>query len=147
LDRDAIERSRTRILTADLVLVVLDSSIAEAPDQIPPWIVDPALRRAAGRVRVVLNKIDLPPGHPSPGAGAGGTASDAVRVSAKSGEGIEVLKDRVLEWLGLGDDDGDRVGFFTERQLRVAGEISLMTGADEMAGAVRRALLGETVGE
>ena len=74
LEELGIEQARARILAADLVLWVLDASTpAVWPD-------------IQGRqVRVVVNKVDLAP------AWDLGEAATGVRVSAKTGAGLEEL--------------------------------------------------------
>lgn len=79
VEAEGIRRSRQKIDQADLSLFVLDSS--------RPWDVqDDRVRELIGgrRALTVFNKTDLSPAFDPP--------KDAIRVSAKTGEGVEGLK-------------------------------------------------------
>jgi tRNA modification GTPase len=82
LERQGIDLARAAAGQADLCLWVLDAS-AE-----PVW---PGAN--PGRVRYVLNKMDLPP------AWELERAAGAVRVSARTGEGLAELGAAIADWL------------------------------------------------
>jgi tRNA modification GTPase len=93
IEEEGIRRSRSSLGRSELVLSVLDVS--------QPFTVEDEsyLAESAGRRRlIVCNKIDLPPvlGLPPD------LVADTVRVSCRTGEGLEILKDRVrdLVWAG-----------------------------------------------
>jgi tRNA modification GTPase len=82
LEAQGMERARTALAEADLCLWLLDASTA------PVWP-----NEGERAVRLVVNKTDLPP------AWDLALAADAVRVSAKSGEGLEELCATLARWL------------------------------------------------
>jgi len=85
VERLGMERTRMEMERADIVLVVLEAGRMEAPDG--------PLPAAAARINVV-NKIDLVPGAVPGGRG------DQVHVSAKTGAGLDALRQAVLEAAG-----------------------------------------------
>jgi len=107
-----IERSFQAIADADLTLVVLDSSAS--PQEEDRQLIDRA--SAAGRALVVANKSDLPRCRPLP---------DAVLVSALTGEGIERLRQAILDAVSPAGDFAPETGFITslrhEQLLRECG--------------------------
>jgi tRNA modification GTPase len=82
LEGQGVGLARAAAGTADLCLWVLDASAA------PAWP-DPEI----GPVRLVVNKLDLAP------AWDLRTAGEAVRVSARTGEGLEALCRCLADWL------------------------------------------------
>lgn len=82
LEEQGMSRARETAAAADLCLWVLDAS---AP---PVW---PSVD--AGAVRLVINKVDLP------AAWSLDEARDAVRVSARTGEGVPALGAALVRWL------------------------------------------------
>ena len=104
-DADAIERlgmeqTRRELESADVVLVVHEAgSEAGAPEDLP---------QQALRIDV-YNKIDLAPGFRVPG--------DAVGVSAKTGAGLDRLRQAILEAAGW-SATGESVFLARERHLR-----------------------------
>lgn len=110
VERIGIERAWREVERADIVLVVLDASTGVNAedrallDRLPPQ-----------GVRVhVHNKIDLVAGAR---AGVGGTDSIEVRVSAKTGAGLEELKRVLLRAAGW-HGGGESVFLARERHLR-----------------------------
>jgi tRNA modification GTPase len=82
LEQAGIHRARTAAAGADLCLWLLDASVEPAwPDE------------RVGAVRLVVNKIDLPP------AWDLGRAADAIHVSAATGEGVPDLCAALSGWL------------------------------------------------
>ncbi len=81
-----IERSLQAMADADLTMVVLDGSVALTGED------EQILERAEGQGRhlVVLNKADLEPG----------TAREGLRVSARTGQGVEALREAILTAIG-----------------------------------------------
>jgi len=97
-----MERTRQEMARADVLLVILDAANPVEPQG--------PLPAAATRVNV-LNKIDL-----LPGAVAGRQANE-VRVSAKTGAGLDALRAAVLEAAGW-TTRGETVFLARERHLR-----------------------------
>jgi tRNA modification GTPase len=100
VERLGIERTRRELEQADLVLAVVEAGavnplIAEAPE-------------GAGRI-VVYNKADLSPGFVAP--------SGAVAVSAKTGEGLDRLRQAILAAAGW-SSAGESAFLARERHLR-----------------------------
>ena len=95
-----IERSFQTIADADLTLVVLDLA-APVTDE------DHALierARQAGRFLIVANKADLPQ--------RALVMSDAIPVSALTGEGVDTLRESILSTVSI-EGDGQEEGFIT----------------------------------
>jgi len=101
LERLGVERARREVARADVVLEVLDASDPVPPEQLPEGV---------RRIRV-LNKIDL-----LQGVAAGGDATQ-LRVSAKTGAGIDALRKALLEAAGW-HSHGENVFLARERHLR-----------------------------
>jgi tRNA modification GTPase len=99
-----IERTRERLRQADLVLYLVDASAPAAPED------GAALTEMAGQPGLlVVNKIDLEP-RLSEDELSGHTAWPLVKISARTGQGIEALKEKIFaQTLG--------------GSLRVAGEV------------------------
>jgi tRNA modification GTPase len=104
LEELGIERTRERLRQADLVLYLVDASAPAAPED------GAALAELAGQPGlVVINKIDLP-GSLSEAELSGITAWPLTKISAKTGQGISALQEKIVA-LGLGGG------------LKVAGEV------------------------
>jgi len=100
LERLGMQRTQQELERADLVLAVYDAS--RGPDELRD------LPAAAARIDV-YNKIDLVQGFSAP--------SGALAVSAKTGEGLEALRRRILEAAGW-SSSGEPVFLARERHLR-----------------------------
>jgi tRNA modification GTPase len=109
VEAEGIRRALARAGDADLVLWIVDATT-------PQWN---APRGIASRVPgegsevavTVLNKIDLAPGEE--------TGRDSLRVSAKTGEGIEQLVDMLAEKAALGAGQGAGTPVLTRARHRV----------------------------
>lgn len=98
IERIGMERARSELARADVVLAVFDASAPLAPESIP---------LQAARVDV-YNKADLVPGFRAPGG--------SLAVSAKTGAGLGALRDAIVKaagWTG-----GESVYLARERHLR-----------------------------
>jgi len=102
VERLGMERTRSEMERADVVLVVLESGKLEAPAGPLP---------AAGARITVVNKIDLVPGMPA------GRHGEAIHVSAKTGAGLDTLRQALLEAAGW-SARGETVFLARERHLR-----------------------------
>jgi tRNA modification GTPase len=103
IEAEGIRRARSAILTADAVLWVQDASedaAAEHGEQLPADI----------PVLVVRNKIDLT------GEPAGVAEENTVNLSAKYGDGVDQLRDKIRQLAGY-DNPGE--GAFTARRRHV----------------------------
>jgi tRNA modification GTPase len=92
LERQGIDLARTAAGQADLCLWVLDAA-APHPTLPHPWGEGREGGANLERVRYVLNKVDLPPAWDSE------RAAGAVRVSARTGEGLAELCAAIAGWL------------------------------------------------
>ena len=91
LEELGIQRTRERLTQADLVLYLVDASLPLSPED------REALQELAGRPGLaVLNKIDLPQSLRETDLSEL-TAFPVVRISARTGEGIEGLKQAMLD--------------------------------------------------
>jgi tRNA modification GTPase len=95
-------RTRSEIERADIVLVVLEAGTLEAPAGSLP---------AATKRITVINKIDLIAG------AAAGRQGEAIHVSAKTGAGLDALRQALLEAAGW-TARGESVFLARERHLR-----------------------------
>jgi len=102
VERLGMARTRQEMARADVVLVVLEAGRLQAPES--------PLPAGARQIRVV-NKIDLLP-EPPPGQ-----AGDEIRVSAKTGAGLDALRAAILEAAGW-QAHGESVFLARERHLR-----------------------------
>jgi tRNA modification GTPase len=102
VERLGMARTRQEMARADIVLVVLDASHPEAPSE--------ALPENATQI-MVFNKIDLVAG------AVAGASDEGVRVSAKTGEGMDALRSALLAAAGW-SGRGESVFLARERHLR-----------------------------
>jgi len=116
VERLGMARTREEMARADVLLVIL-----EAGNPLPP---EGPLPEAATRIDVV-NKIDLVAG------AVAGRQGNEVRVSAKTGAGLDALRAAVLEAAGW-TTRGETVFLARERHLR---SLSAARGHLEIAGA------------
>jgi len=106
VERLGMARTHEEMARADLVLVVLEAGRLEAPEA--------PLPEGAARI-TVINKIDLVPGL------AAGSKGGEVRVSAKTGAGLDALREAILAAAGWGAR-GETVFLARERHLRALAE-------------------------
>ena len=103
VERLGMARTRSEMERADIVLVVLEAAGMEATDA--------ELPAGAKQIRVI-NKVDL---LSEPRAGA---SAEGVRVSAKTGAGLDTLRAAILEAAGWQSLGGEPVFLARERHLR-----------------------------
>jgi len=124
IERLGIERTRRELESADVVLAVHEAgSEAGLPEPLP----------AAARRVEVYNKIDLAPAFRPP--------AGAVAVSAKTGAGLERLREAILEAVGW-SATGESVFLARERHLR-----ALESARAHLADAERELLRWELFAE
>ena len=119
IERIGMERTRREMARADLIVTVLEAPGLQAPEAPPEGIAQ--LR--------VINKIDLE-AEPRPGR-----SSDGIRVSAKTGAGLEALRAAIVEAAGW-HPEGEPVFLARERHLRALRRAS--THLDAAAGTHSR---------
>ena len=115
IERLGMQRTQVELERADLVIAVFEAS--RGRDQLPDLPAAPNIE--------VYNKLDLAPGFVPPG--------DAIAVSAKTGEGLEALRQRILRAAGW-SSSGEPVFLARERHLRALAEAST-----HLAAAAREA--------
>ena len=93
VEREGVRRAHSEMDRADLVLLVVDSQVAEVRDAQALVPEEFAAYARAGRLTVVCNKIDLS----LLTAGIAGSDPPVVAVSAVTGAGLEVLRNRLVE--------------------------------------------------
>jgi tRNA modification GTPase len=113
VEKLGIERSYEAMADADLTLVVLD--LAAEPEEEDERLISRACEH--GRYLVVANKSDLPHRHQRPGA---------LEVSAKTGEGVDTLRERIISEFSPDGPLRQEIGFITslrhEQLLRQTAE-------------------------
>jgi tRNA modification GTPase len=118
IERLGMQRTQAELERADLVIAVFEAS--RGRDELPDL--------PAAPVRIdVYNKLDLAPGFVPPG--------DAIAVSAKTGEGLDALRQRILQ-AGGWSSSGEPVFLARERHLRALAEAAAHLAA--AAGEARR---------
>ena len=93
IEREGVERAKRAIDSADVVLMVVDASAPEGEAE------RELFGRADGRTLVALNKCDL---------GVTG-ARPGIRVSAKTGEGVDALLEELKKRAGAPDASEERL--------------------------------------
>jgi tRNA modification GTPase len=123
VERIGIERAWQEIRRADVVLAVVEAGGGGDGDILSSF--ESALPAGAVRIRVV-NKIDL--------AGvAPGRGPDEVRLSAKTGEGMGLLRAALLNAVGW-SSSGESVFLARERHLRALGRARTQLAAAAAQG-------------
>ncbi|MBM3446610.1 MAG: tRNA uridine-5-carboxymethylaminomethyl(34) synthesis GTPase MnmE [Sphingomonadales bacterium] len=104
VEQMGVARTHQKLTHAGLVLMV--ASVGEYPDE--AWLNLLNLAGAQSKVLVVLNKVDLPTesGHRSEWLQR---FPDLVEISAQTGQGMEVLRQRMRDMVDLGRLAGDFV--------------------------------------
>jgi len=150
VEREGVERARAVIHQADLILYLVDGSVPQSET-----LAEVCAALPAGRVMVVVTKCDLPT------SGTLEIPSELayMRVSAKSGEGLEALKRTVAETLGVTEETYGQpiVSLRHVTELRMAleqsqeacaaldaGESGLVLAAGHLRGAAEA--LGRMIG-
>lgn len=141
VERIGIERAWQEIEQADHVLFMVDGTTTAETDPQAIWPEFIARLPAAMPVTVIRNKADVT------GEAAGADTSShhtLIRLSARSGAGVETLRDHLKESMGFaGNVEG---GFIARRRHLEALELAnvrLLQGRDQLLGARAGELLAE----
>jgi len=105
IEAEAIDGLRGEIAEADLLILLLDGSSALEPMQSAIAAAYPAALR-------VVNKRDLP-------AAWDADAIGGLRISAKSGAGVEELRNAIAAYFGCASLDPRQPRWWTQRQLQI----------------------------
>jgi len=110
IEAEGIRRARQALAAADIVLLIRDASEGDAVDE-------GLLAEVPAGVRAieVANKVDLLPRHTVP-QGLKDDAGSPVWISARTGQGMDLLKSRIREAIGA---TGQIEGAFSARQRHV----------------------------
>ncbi|MBN2137881.1 MAG: 50S ribosome-binding GTPase [Sedimentisphaerales bacterium] len=136
IDHVAQERTARILTDADLVLLVLDNT--RNVNQITKTLLD---RIADRKVLPIINKADLPPRldpHRLPE-----NLSRTVMISAESGKGIDVLKERLLEITEAAEVDPRTAIAFTPRQKTLLKQLIAAESSQHAAAIISELLNGQ----
>ena len=124
IEQEGVRRAQKEMQQADILLTVIDATTdAVSPEARPNEI-------------QVLNKIDLLPGNEDAPEGV-------VKLSAKTGEGLEQLQQKILQLAGYNSAPGQSTGIYTARRRHLQ---ALQKTAEHLKLA-QRALLVDQAGE
>ncbi|HLV19096.1 MAG TPA: tRNA uridine-5-carboxymethylaminomethyl(34) synthesis GTPase MnmE [Pseudomonas sp.] len=98
VERIGVERALKAIEEADRILLLVDATAPEAGDPFALWPEFLAQRPAPDRVTLIRNKIDLS-GEPA-GLEQGRDGHVTLSLSARSGAGLELLREHLKECMG-----------------------------------------------
>jgi len=133
IEQSAQKKSIEILQQADLVLLVLDNS--QTNDRLDKGL----LENIAGKlVLTVLNKLDLPA--ESDTKKLPGVLSNLVKISAKEGNGIENLLEKVRQICGVADFDLKTPVCFTDRQKNLLQQL-IHTKSTQQAASIITELL------
>jgi tRNA modification GTPase len=106
IEAEGVRRARQALESADIVLVVMDSTVSDVRDDSLFSEIPEGVKSIA-----VFNKVDLVSAEPG-----AETDESAVRLSAKTGQGMDELRSRIREAVGAADQ---LEGSFSARQRHV----------------------------
>ena len=137
VERIGMDKTREVLADADRLLLVLDGSVEQAEED----------RRLLEELKqhaccLVINKIDLP--QRWSGERLGDMEAPVVRVSALTGEGVETLRQVLLQDLGQGkaEEEGGALVTNLRQQERIGQALKALKRAD---GAVEQGLPHEVI--
>ncbi len=128
IEKRSQQRSLDMLKKANLVLFVLDAG--EKTEQIDSSLIE---KTAGRKVLTVFNKSDLP-------VKLDTALSDCVLISAKTGQEIENLKDKILTILGLADFDLKTAIAFTDRQVQLLHKLISAPSTDQAFSTITELL-------
>jgi len=151
VEREGIRRATDEFATADRILLVVDATDRDDPDSGNP--IGKKIRDVAAQlpqdipVTLVRNKIDLveeEPGVETINGGAHSRIDSCVRLCARSGVGVELLRRHLLDSAGLG---GDISSEFSARERHVAALEATLVSLEEGRDALTVHQAGELIAE
>ena len=135
LEAEAIHRGLERAFLADLRWFVTDGSEPPGPEA-AAWL---ERLQADGDTLLLLNKSDLTPGSAVPRVPAA-WADRALRLSARTGAGLEILQQRVEQWADLSPIEVDHPALVCHAQAdRVRSALARWTSGAQAAVRVMAA--------
>ena len=137
VDEESQRRAVRLLANCDLALVVLDGSKKfERASSTPPKL-------QSCKILVVFNKMDL--GKKLDESRLDFDFTDAVRISAKSGDGIDALLKKIRDVLGVADFDLKSAVCFTQRQQNLLEKLSEVKTKPQAKSVITELLNGPTV--
>ncbi len=125
IEQEGVRRAQKEMQQADILLTVIDATTDTVTSEAQPNEIQ------------VLNKIDLLQ-HNNDNA-----PDNVVRLSAKTGEGLELLQQKILQLAGYNSQPGQATGLYTARRRHLQ---ALQKTAEHLKLA-QRALLVDQAGE
>jgi tRNA modification GTPase len=137
VDEESQRRAARLLANCDLALFVLDGSKKfDKASSAPPKL-------QSCEILVVFNKMDL--GKKLDESRLDFDFTDAVRISAKSGDGIEALLEKIRDVLGVADFDLKSAVCFTQRQKELLGQLLEVKTKPQAKSVIAELLNGPTV--
>ncbi|ATJ84791.1 tRNA uridine-5-carboxymethylaminomethyl(34) synthesis GTPase MnmE [Halomonas beimenensis] len=141
VERIGVARAWTEIEKADRVLLLVDATTTDAVDPMAIWPEFVARLPDASRLTLVRNKVDS--SREAPGFDSS-TTTPVVRLSAKTGEGVDNLKEHLKAVMGF---SATTEGRFSARRRHLdaldRAEVALENGQAQLAGYGAGELLAE----
>ncbi|MFD2191351.1 tRNA uridine-5-carboxymethylaminomethyl(34) synthesis GTPase MnmE [Pistricoccus aurantiacus] len=141
VERIGVARAWAEIEKADRVLLLMDAAASDATDPMHIWPEFVARLPDPSRLTLVRNKIDT--SHEAPGIDLS-TATPVIRLSAKTGEGVDNLKEHLKAVMGF---SATTEGRFSARRRHLdaldRAAKALENGAAQLEGAGAGELVAE----
>ena len=138
IDRAARQKALEMLQRADLILLVLDGS--SDIGAFSSLFMD---KIAGKKVLTILNKSDLPARLDTDRLRLPKSLSNIIQISAKTGIGIEKLKERILLTTDVMDFDLREAVCFTGRQQNLLGQLTNSESARQTAVLITELLTGQ----
>lgn len=116
IEQKAGQQTEKKISSAELILLILAADAEKLDDGAQRQLARLRKLNASAEIMAVINKIDIAAGDTRPKCD--------VCVSAKTGEGLEMLRAAIVSRLGFGNFDPAEPLVFTERQYHLAVELA-----------------------
>jgi small GTP-binding protein len=107
IERAALQNSQSQIQSADLILQVLDAT--RVPSSSSPCTQGEDRGGGSPRILFLVNKCDQPPGWDF-------SPLNPIQISAKTGQGVELLIDRIHNFVGIDQQNVNHPRWWTDRQ-------------------------------
>jgi tRNA modification GTPase len=135
IEKESQQKSVEILQRADLVLLVLDNS--QTAEQLDEHLIE---KIGGKKVLTVLNKIDLSPRFDT--GKLPRSLSNTVQISAKYGNGIESLCDKIRQICGVADFDLHSSVCFTNRQENLLEKLKNAKSKEQAASLISELLNG-----